>query len=83
MLTSLIDHSRHETTKGFKAKSYPGGAFGGNSPLLGIEEDGCDIRTGTWGSDGASSHPSCRIHRRNVVKCVASIRPRLSLSFHP
>ena len=43
MLTSLIDHSRHETTKGFKAKSYPGGAFGGNSPLLGIEEDGCDI----------------------------------------
>ena len=58
MLTSLIDHSRHETTmigndfKGFKAKSYPGGAFGGNSPLLGIEEEGCDIRTGTWGSDG-------------------------------
>ena len=52
MLTSLIDHSRHETTKGFKATSYPGGAFGGNSPLLGIEEDGCDIRTGTWGSDG-------------------------------
>ena len=49
MLTSLIDHSRHETTtigndfKGFKAKSYPGGAFGGNSPLLGIEEEGCDI----------------------------------------
>ena len=46
MLTSLIDHSRHETTmigndfKGFKAKSYPGGAFGG---VLGIEEDGCDI----------------------------------------
>ena len=40
MLTSLIDHSRHETTKGFKATSYPGGAFGG---ILGIEEDGCDI----------------------------------------
>jgi len=40
MLTSLIDHSRHETTKGFKAKSYPGGAFGG---ILGIEEEGCDI----------------------------------------
>jgi len=42
MLTSLIDHSRHEKHdfKGFKAKSYPGGAFGG---ILGIEEDGCDI----------------------------------------
>ena len=39
-LTSLIDHSRHETTKGFKAKSYPGGAFVG---ILGIEEEGCDI----------------------------------------
>ena len=29
--------------KGFKARSYPGGAFKGNSPLLGIEEEGCDI----------------------------------------
>ena len=29
--------------RGFKARSYPGGAFGGNSPLLGIEEEGCDI----------------------------------------
>lgn len=28
---------------GFKAKSYPGGAFKGNSPLLGVEEEGCDI----------------------------------------
>jgi hypothetical protein len=55
MLTSLIDHSRHETTKGFKATSYPGGAFGG---ILGIEEEGCDIYADlecadrTWGSDG-------------------------------
>ena len=29
--------------RGFKARSYPGGAFGGNSPLLGIVEEGCDI----------------------------------------
>ena len=29
--------------KSFKAKSYPGAAFSGNSPLLGIEEENCDI----------------------------------------
>ena len=28
---------------GFKARSYPGGAFSGNSPLLGVEEMECDI----------------------------------------